>query len=73
MNSPDRPTPNAPGPIEEYHRGLKQCTEVERRPTRLARSQRNHIGMALRAFVRLEYHRFTTGISWFEAKWNIIR
>jgi putative transposase len=59
--------------IEEYHRGLKQSTEVERCPARLARSQRNHIGFALRAFVRLEWHRFTTGISWFDAKWSIIR
>ena len=59
--------------IEEYHRGLKQCTEVERCPARLARSQRNHIGFALRAFIRLEWHRFQTGITWFEAKWNIIR
>jgi len=59
--------------IEEYHRGLKQYTEVERCPARLARSQRNHIGWALRAFVRLEWHRFRTGVSWFEAKWNVIR
>ena len=59
--------------IEEYHRGLKQCTEVERCPARLARSQRNHIGLALRAFVRLEWHRYHTGISWFEAKWAVIR
>ncbi len=59
--------------IEEYHRGLKQCTEVERCPARLARSQRNHIGLALRAFIRLEWHRFQSGVSWFEAKWNIIR
>jgi putative transposase len=36
-------------------------------------AQRNHIGCALRAFVRLEYQRFTTGVSWFEAKWAIIR
>lgn len=59
--------------IEEYHRGLKQCTEVERCPARLARSQRNHIGLALRAFVRLGWHRFRSGVSWFEAKWDIIR
>ena len=59
--------------IEEYHRGLKQCTEVEWCPARLARSQRNHIGFALRAFVRLEWHRYHTGISWFEAKWSIVR
>jgi DDE superfamily endonuclease len=59
--------------IEEYHRGLKQCTEVERCSARLARSQRNHIGLALRAFIRLEYHRFRDGISWFEAKCGIVR
>lgn len=59
--------------IEEYHRGLKQYTGVERCHVRAARGQRNHIGCALRAFVRLEYHRFTTGVSWFEAKWAIIR
>ena len=59
--------------IEEYHRGLKQYTEVERYSARRARSQRNHIGFALRAFIRLEWHRFHTGISWFEAKWSIIR
>jgi hypothetical protein len=59
--------------IEEYHRALKQCTEVERCQARLARSQRSHVGLALRAFVRLEYHRFRTGVSWFEAKWGIVR
>ena len=36
--------------IENYHRGIKQCTEVEKCQTRSARSQRNHIGLALRAF-----------------------
>jgi hypothetical protein len=59
--------------IEQYHRGLKQFTEVERCPARLTRSQRNHVGFALRAFVRLEWHRFRTGVSWFEAKWAVIR
>ena len=59
--------------IEEYHRGLKQFTGVERCPARAERSQRNHIGCAIRAFVRLEYHRFTTGVSWFAAKMGIIR
>lgn len=59
--------------IEEYHRGLKQFTGVERCQVRAGRGQRNHIGWALRAFVRLEYHRFCTGISWFAAKWVIVR
>ena len=59
--------------IEEYHRGLKQNTGVEGCQCRSRRAQVNHIGMAVRAFVRLEWHRFTTGISWFEAKQRIIR
>jgi putative transposase len=59
--------------IEEYHRGLKQFTGVERCQARYSRAQRNHIGCALRAFVRLEYHRVTTGVSWFAAKWGIVR
>lgn len=59
--------------IEEYHRGLKQHCGVERAPVRGARGQRNHLGLAIRAFVRLEYHRFTTGVSWFEAKLRIVR
>lgn len=59
--------------IEEYHRGLKQHTAVDRCQTRMARAQRNHIGFAIRAFVRLEWHRFTTGVSWFAAKLGIIR
>ena len=59
--------------IEEYHRGLKQFTGVERCHVRSARGQRNHIGCAIRAFVRLEYHRFKTGHSWFAAKYAIVR
>jgi hypothetical protein len=59
--------------IETYHRGIKQCTEVERCQARSEKAQRNHIGLALRAFLRLEYHLFTTGISWASAKAAIIR
>jgi putative transposase len=59
--------------IEEYHRGLKQFTEVERCPATQARSQRNHIGMSLRAFLRLEWHRVKQGVGWFEVKWGIVR
>lgn len=59
--------------IEEYHRGLKQHCGVQGCQVRYARAQRNHLGCAIRAFVRLEWHRFTTGTSWFEAKMRIIR
>jgi Transposase DDE domain len=59
--------------IEEYHRGLKQHGGAEKAQVRAARAQRNHIGGAIRALVRLECHRFTTGISWFQAKLGIVR
>jgi putative transposase len=59
--------------IEEYHRGLKQCTGAERCQVRMGQAQRVHIGCAIRAFVRLEWHRFSTGINWIEAKLRIVR
>jgi hypothetical protein len=59
--------------IEEYHRGLKQCCGAERAQVRSSRAQRNHVGLAIRAFLRLELHWFTTGISWYEAKLAIVR
>ena len=59
--------------IEVYHRGIKQFVGVERCFARKAIAQRNHIGLALRAFLRLERHCFSNGISWFEAKTDIIR
>ena len=46
---------------------------MERCQTRIAKAQQNHIGRAIRAFVRLEWHRFVTGVSWFEAKMRVVR
>ncbi len=59
--------------IETYHRGLKQFCGAERAQVRAARAQRNHIGFAIRAFVRLEHHRIRTGTRWLETKMGIIR
>jgi hypothetical protein len=59
--------------IEAYHRGLKQFCGVARAQVRAARAQRNHIGLAIRAFLRLEHHRLLTGTSWFTTKMEIIR
>ena len=58
--------------IENSHRDLKQNCGVEQCQARSERAQRNHIGLAIRAFLRLEWHHFTTGISGFLAKTNII-
>lgn len=59
--------------IEQFHRGLKQHCGVERSQVRAARAQRNHIGLSIRAFVRLERNRIRTGMSWWEAKTSIVR
>ncbi len=40
---------------------------------RAGRAQRNHIGWAIRAFLRLKHHRIRVGRSWFETKMSIIR
>jgi hypothetical protein len=41
---------------------LKQFTGVERAQFRRAVAQRNHIGFAIRAFVRLEAYRLRTEV-----------
>lgn len=40
---------------------------------RSARAQRNHLGLCLQAFLRLEAYRLQTGMSWYEAKASLIR
>ncbi len=54
--------------IESYHRGIKQCCGIEKAQVRSAVAQRNHIGLALRAFLRLERFAFVFGISWYELR-----
>jgi DDE superfamily endonuclease len=59
--------------IEGYHRGIKQFCGVERCQARRAKAQRNHIGLSLRAFLRMECHCYALGLSWFQAKLDVIR
>jgi putative transposase len=58
--------------IEVYHRGLKQFTGIERGQFRLEVAQRNHSGLAIRAFIRLEVHRLQHQTSYFESKTAIL-
>ncbi len=59
--------------IESYHRAIKQYCKVEKCQARLSIAQQNHIGFSIRPFLRIERFSFKTGISWFEAKIQIIR
>jgi putative transposase len=59
--------------IETYHRAIKQTVGIEKAQVRSGIKQRNHILLALRAYLRLETHRLQTGISWYQAKFEIVR
>jgi DDE superfamily endonuclease len=59
--------------IEHYHRGIKPCGGIEKCQARQEAAQRGHIQLALRAFVRLETHWWNSGISWYQAKADILR
>jgi len=59
--------------IEMYHRALKQQCLIERAQCRRLRPVLNHIGLCIRAFVRIESHCYRENISWIQAKTIIIR
>lgn len=59
--------------IEMYHRALKQQCLIERAQCRRLRPVLNHIGLCIRAFVRLESHCYRAKMSWIEAKTGIMR
>ena len=59
--------------IEMYHRGLKQQCLIERAQCRRLRPVLNHIGLCIRAFMRIESHCYREKMSWMKAKTSIIR
>jgi hypothetical protein len=74
MTEPERETQaKSAWRIEMYHRALKQQCLIERAQCRRLRPVLNHIGLCIRAFVRIESHCNRARISWIEAKTSIIR
>ena len=59
--------------IEEFHRGIKQTTGIEKCYSIKKRSQLTHIFACFVAFVRLEFERLKTGVSWYEQKAQWVR
>ncbi|MCX7590087.1 MAG: hypothetical protein N2255_00510 [Kiritimatiellae bacterium] len=59
--------------IEEYHKGLKQHTGVENCQTRMAKAQKNHISFSIRAFLKLEWLRFSRANNWSSGKRSFLR
>ena len=59
--------------IEVYHRELKQTCGIERCQARTGRAQRNHICMAILAWINKHRNRITRSITLYQQKWEIIK
>lgn len=59
--------------IENFHRGIKQTTGIEKCYSTKAESQMTHIFSAFTAFIKLEAYRLKKHISWYEQKAMIPR
>jgi len=59
--------------IEEFHRGIKQTTGIEKCYSTKAISQKTHIFAAFVSFIRLEAVRISQKVSWYEQKASITR
>lgn len=59
--------------IEEFHRGIKQTTGIEKCPSIKSTSQQTHIFASFTAFIKFETKRLKEHISWYEQKAVISR
>ena len=58
--------------IEEYHKSIKQNASLEKSPTKVSRSQRNHIFASIIAYCKLELLRVKTSLNHFALKYKLI-
>jgi len=59
--------------VEEFHRGIKQTTGIEKCYSTKSSSQKTHIFASFVAFIRLEKNKLKTKMSWYEQKAIISR
>jgi len=59
--------------IEVYHRELKQSCGIERCQSRTGRAQRNHICLAIMAWIDLHKQRFKNQVTIYQQKWEVIK
>lgn len=59
--------------IEVYHRELKQTCGLERCQSRTGRAQRNHIFLAISAWLQKYKRRLVQGVSFYQQKWDVIK
>lgn len=59
--------------IEVYHRELKQTCGIERCQARTSRAQRNHICLAILAWLKQRIRRRQQGLTFYEQQWQTIK
>ena len=58
--------------IEEYHKSIKQNASLEKSPTKVVRSQKNHIFASIIAYCKLEFLKIRTTLNHFALKYKLI-
>lgn len=58
--------------IEEYHKSIKQNASLEKSPTKVHRSQKNHIFASIVAYCKLEFLKTRTSLNHFALKYKLI-
>ena len=58
--------------IEEYHKSIKQNASLEKSPTKVMRSQKNHIFASIIAYCKLEFLRTKTFLNHFALKYQLL-
>ena len=58
--------------IEEYHKSIKQNASLEKSPTKVVRSQRNHIFASIVAYCKLELLKIKTSLNHFALKSKLL-
>ncbi len=57
--------------VEEYHKSLKQNAAIAKSPTRIVKTQSNHIFASIMAYVKLEKLKFSSHLNHFAMKSKI--
>lgn len=58
--------------IEEYHKSIKQNSSLEKSPTKVVRSQKNHIFASIISYCKLEFLKIRTALNHFALKYKLI-
>lgn len=58
--------------IEEYHKSVKQNASLEKSPTKVVRSQKNHIFASIIAYCKLEFLKTKTKLNHFALKYKLL-